>query len=312
MSEKLLQIRFLDNDARGAFALTRPMQVMTAYSMTRDTIRNAERFEPTETNGLYFLVGNGKIYTGKTEQGITRIKQHAYHKDWWDRAIMFLASPKHFTSSIVNELERFSIEYLKENSPYEVMNGQDSGYRGASNFEKEMVEEIFEEAKFDLEFLGIRMTREQGDGRVETAKEDGAEKTVYEKLTDPRAYGWKAVWKDLEAFMTVGRNSDGEYIYIISKGSEVRCCSVESNKGLDRFKRKMMQDGRIVIAFEDKDTDEPDSKVLNLNEDLAVNSPSGAYAFLFGGYPNGWNVWKNDFGEKLEVLREEIENKTLV
>lgn len=310
MSEKLLQIRFRSADARGAFVITHPVQsVIKAYSMTRSTIKDAEAFNPEERNGLYFLVGDGRIYTGKTEQGILRIKQHAYHKDWWDKAIMFLAPTEHFSSSLISELERYSIEYLLENSPYKVENGQGSGFKGASEFEKGRVKDIFEDIKFDMEFLGVRMTKEEMVPKEEAVKK-AIEKPVitYERLKDPKAAGWKANSRDISAAMSIGINSVGEYVYIIEKGSEVIFCDMTTNARLNSRKKEMIADGRISECR----TTEKGKKIGTLTEEVVTDSPSAAYCFLVGGNHNGWDVWRNGNGEPVKTIREAIQKKELM
>ena len=158
-------VKYIADNPESAFIIQRPRSVMTTYCMTRKNITQAAKHSNsigTSLQGVYFLVGRNKIYAGKTEQGITRIKQHVYTKKWWDRAIMFLASPIHFSNNFISELESYVIKDLMDNSPYLTANETLPCYHG----ENQGVEETYKEMRLILNFLGVK-TRKSGTDESE-------------------------------------------------------------------------------------------------------------------------------------------------
>ena len=50
-----------------------------------------------------------QIYIGQTRNGIIRLDDHNRSKDFWNKAIMFLAESRTFTLDMISGLEKFAI-----------------------------------------------------------------------------------------------------------------------------------------------------------------------------------------------------------
>ena len=162
-------VSFVNNNLNSPYIIQKPLSVMRVYCMPRTSMQEWAKLDGTDGSGIYFLLGNNRIYAGKTEQGIVRLKQHLHYKLWWDKAIMFLASPKHFNLSFISELEWYAINDIKANSPYIVENEQIPCIRNISSHEMSLIEDVYEEIKFMLNFLGVKTQTE--DERESLAKQ---------------------------------------------------------------------------------------------------------------------------------------------
>ena len=65
--------------------------------------------------GIYYLINEdednniAQIYIGQTRNGIIRLDDHNRSKDFWNKAIMFLAESRTFTLDMISGLEKFAI-----------------------------------------------------------------------------------------------------------------------------------------------------------------------------------------------------------
>ena len=72
--------------------------------------------------GVYVLCGKQRLYVGKTNQGLGRIKQHDRTKDFWDVAVLFVSSA--FDEEIIAGLESEAIAYVQQHSDFVLENKQ--------------------------------------------------------------------------------------------------------------------------------------------------------------------------------------------
>ena len=205
-------VKYLGDSINSPYIVSRPRSVMTAYCMTRSNITEAMKYAGSQGNlqGVYFLVGHDRIYAGKTEKGVIRIRQHAETKDWWDRAIMFLSSPSHFNLNFISEMEHYAITDIKENSPYQVMNEQIPYFNGDS----QSVEEFYEEIKLIMNFLGVNMNKKGHFDYVEQPvenKKKGKKPLVGEQLPTPYD---EAGWVIDEILDTAGKPVEWKWVTV--------------------------------------------------------------------------------------------------
>ena len=99
---------------------------------------------------------NGKMYIGQTQKGISRLDDHNAKKDFWNKAILFLADSQHFTLNIISGLEKFAIQKAIDANRYQVDNKAVPKYK-ISEYDQPLVEEIYEEIEFIMATLGFRM-----------------------------------------------------------------------------------------------------------------------------------------------------------
>ena len=111
--------------------------------------------------GVYFLINDdtgslSKIYIGQTRNGISRLDDHNAKKDFWNKAILFLADSQHFTLNIISGLEKYAIQKAIDANRYQVDNKAVPKYK-ISEYDEPLVEEIYEEIEFIMATLGFRM-----------------------------------------------------------------------------------------------------------------------------------------------------------
>ena len=94
----MIQINdYVDDNPNGIIKSNLRLSPITAYIVPRSLLSKTRDIEGIENPGVYFLVGeNGEnsipeMYIGETSKGIKRIFDHDKHKEFWGKAILFLA-----------------------------------------------------------------------------------------------------------------------------------------------------------------------------------------------------------------------------
>lgn len=103
---------------------------MVTIVIPRELLSEAKGLPEIPKRGIYYLLDDNKgrlkrVYAGQTVQGIQRLDDHNQRKDWWNKAVMFLAPDTEFSMDVVSGLESIAIKYIKEHGAYEVENTND-------------------------------------------------------------------------------------------------------------------------------------------------------------------------------------------
>lgn len=96
------------------------------------------------------------MYIGQTQNGIARLDQHNAKKNFWNKAILFLADSEHFNLNILSGLEKFAIQKASDANRYDMDNKVIPKYK-ISEYDLPLIEEIYEEIEFIMGVLGYRM-----------------------------------------------------------------------------------------------------------------------------------------------------------
>ena len=153
----------LQNNGDGPLVIHIPLHAMTGYIIPRGSVSEAATLEGIHRQGIYFLVGDNKIYIGQTRNGLTRIQQHLTAKDWWDRALLFLAPGTEFDLDTISGLEKTGIEKAFKNSPYEVMNKDMPTYEARTPYSKLLIDTCYSEIETILNVFGIKTKKAAGE-----------------------------------------------------------------------------------------------------------------------------------------------------
>lgn len=97
-----------------------------------------------------------QIYVGQTRNGILRLDDHNRSKDFWNKAIMFLADNKTFSLDMISGLEKFAIIKAQESKRYKVENTVVPKYE-IDEYDMASVEEIYDEIQFIMGTQGYKM-----------------------------------------------------------------------------------------------------------------------------------------------------------
>ena len=210
-----------------------------------------------------------QIYVGQTRNGVSRLDSHNQSKDFWNKAIMFLADSKTFFLDMISGLEAYAIRKATESRRYQVENAVNPKFE-IDEYDLPLIEEVYEEIKFIMATQGYKMENSKtplNEGHILHTTRNGI-----------KAYGFY----------------DGDKFEVL-EGSEVDMSRRCHSDNVEKQRQTAIQNGNISVV---------DGK-YKLNVSVSFTSPSSASMFILGGSTNGWVEWKNKDGKTLdEILRK--------
>ena len=269
---KKLETIYHNGQPDGIRSIRRNLSTMTVYVIPRPLLSEAKNISGINRPGIYYLINESddnkiaQIYVGQTRNGIARLDDHNRSKDFWNKAIMFLAESKTFTLDMISGLEKFAIMKAQESKRYKVENTVVPKYE-IDEYDLASVEEIYDEIQFIIGTQGYKMDD-------------------YKTSLDETAV-LHTTRNSIEAFGIY----DGEKFEVL-EGSQV---NIDKKVSLERYNKQrteLLENGSITKI---------DGKYI-LNVVLTFNTPSGASDFILGGSTNGWTEWKNKDGKTLDEL----------
>ena len=266
---KKLETIYHNGQPDGIRSIRRNLSTMTTYVIPRPLLSEAKNISGITRPGIYYLINE----SGQTRNGINRLDDHNRSKDFWNKAIMFLAESKTFTLDMISGLEKFAIMKAQESKRYKVENSVVPKYE-IDEYDLVAVEEVYDEIQFIMATQGYKM--------------DDAKRTINE-----------------ERILHTSRNGiaacgmyDGEKFEVLD-GSEINMDKPAHLLSYNRLRDELLSKQSIVKAGE--------KYILNVTLDF--NTPSGASNFVLGGSTNGWIEWKDRDGKTLdELFRKQIIN----
>lgn len=269
---KKLEMIYHNGQPDGIRSIRRNLSTMTTYVIPRPLLSEARNISGINRPGIYYLIneddGNKiiQLYIGQTRNGITRLDDHNRSKDFWNKAIMFLAESKTFTLDMISGLEKFAIIKAQESKRYKVENNVVPKYE-IDEYDLAAVEEIYDEIQFIMATQGYKL-----DDAKTALNEAEILHTTRNGIAAFGAY-------------------DGEKFEVL-EGSQI---NMERPAHLPKYNRQREEllSKQSIVKSEDK-------YVLKIT--LEFNTPSGASDFVLGGSTNGWVEWKNKDGKTLDEL----------
>lgn len=271
-TSKKLETIYHNGQPDGIRFIRRNLSTMTVYVIPRPLLTEAKSISGINRPGIYYLINESddntiaQIYIGQTRNGIARLDDHNRSKDFWNKAIMFLADNKTFTLDMISGLEKFAIVKAQESKRYKVENTVVPKYE-IDEYDMASVEEIYDEIQFIMGTQGYKMD----DAKASLNQADILHTTR----------------NGIEAFGIY----DGEKFEVL-EGSQI---NIGKEVHLERYNKQrdeLLKNGSISQI---------DGKYI-LNVILDFNTPSGASDFVLGGSTNGWTEWKNKDGKTLDEL----------
>ena len=269
---KKLEIIYHNGQPDGIRSIRRNLSTMTTYVIPRPLLSEARNISGINRPGIYYLIneddGNKiiQLYIGQTRNGITRLDDHNRSKDFWNKAIMFLAESKTFTLDMISGLEKFAIIKAQESKRYKVENTVIPKYE-IDEYDLAAVEEIYDEIQFIMATQGYKL-----DDAKATLNEAEILHTTRNGIAAFGAY-------------------DGEKFEVL-EGSQIH---MEKPTRLSKYNRQREEllSKQSIVKSEGR-------YILKIT--LEFNTPSGASDFVLGGSTNGWIEWKNKAGKTLDEL----------
>ncbi len=270
---KKLETIYHNGQPDGIRSIRRNLSTMTVYVIPRPLLADAKSISGINRPGIYYLINESddnkiaQIYIGQTRNGIARLDDHNRSKEFWNKAIMFLAESKTFTLDMISGLEKFAIQKAQESKRYTVENTVVPKYE-IDEYDMASVEEIYDEIQFIMGTQGYKMD----DAKASLNEADILHTTR----------------NGIEAFGVY----DGEKFEVL-EGSMVS--AKIQNSAPDRVKtlrNTATTTGDI----------QQEGNTYRLKKSMSFSSPSYAAAFVLGTSANGWTEWKNKDGKTLDEL----------
>lgn len=270
---KKLETIYYNVQPDGIRSIRRHLSTMTTYVIPRPLLAEAKKISNTNRPGIYYLISendNNKIaqlYVGQTRNGIIRLDDHNRLKDFWNKAIMFLADSKTFTLDMISGLEAYAINKATDAKRYKVENTVNPKYE-IDEYDLPLIEEVYEEIRFIMATQGYKM--ESSENSINEAN------TLHTTRNGVKAFG---------AY-------DGDHFEVL-EGSQIDFSRRVKLEKYNAQREKLLNDGDIIA---DK------NGVYILKVSLEFNTPSGASDFVLGGSTNGWIEWKNREEKTLDEI----------
>ena len=269
---KKLEMIYHNGQPDGIRSIRRNLSTMTTYVIPRPLLSEAKNISGINRPGIYYLIneddGNKivQLYIGQTRNGIARLDDHNRSKDFWNKAIMFLAESKTFTLDMISGLEKFAIIKAQKSKRYKVENNVVPKYE-IDEYDLAAVEEIYDEIQFIMATQGYKMNDAKS-----TINEGDILHTTRNGITAFGIY-------------------DGEKFEVL-EDSQI---NIEKPARLQRYNRQ-----RAELLSQQSIVDVDGKYILKVTLDF--KTPSGASDFVLGGSTNGWVEWKNKDGKTLDEL----------
>lgn len=271
---KKLETIYHNGQPDGIRSIRRNLSTMTVYVIPRPLLAEAKTISGINRPGIYYLINENddnkiaQIYVGQTRNGIIRLDDHNRSKDFWNKAIMFLADNKTFSLDMISGLEKFAIIKAQESKRYKVENTVVPKYE-IDEYDMASVEEIYDEIQFIMGTQGYKMDN------VKSSTSSDIFHTTRNGISALGIY-------------------DGEKFQVL-EGSQININKPVHLARYNKQRAELLASGEISQV---------DGKYF-LNITIEFNTPSGASDFVLGGSTNGWVEWKNSEGKTLnEIFRK--------
>ena len=269
---KKLEIIYHNGQPDGIRSIRRHLSTMTTYVIPRPLFSEAKKLSGINRPGIYYLISENddnkiaQIYIGQTRNGVVRLDDHNRSKDFWNKAIMFLADSKTFSLDMISGLEAYAIGKAHDSKRYKVENSVNPKYE-IDEYDLPLIEEVYEEIQFIMATQGYKM-----DNSKVTLNEANTLHTTRNGITAFGVY-------------------DGEHFEVL-EGSEIDMNRKCHSATMEKQRQTALANGNIVSV---------DGK-YKLTVSVSFTSPSSAGQFVLGGSINGWVEWKDKDGKTLDEL----------
>ena len=271
-TSKKLETIYHNGQPDGIRSIRRHLSTMTAYVIPRPLLAEAKKITGINRPGIYYLINENdenkiaQIYIGQTRNGVVRLDDHNRSKDFWNKAIMFLADSKTFSLDMISGLEEYAIIKAHESNRYKVENSVKPKYE-IDEYDLPSIEEVYEEIQFIMATQGYKL---------DNARASLNESSVFHTTRNGiKAYG---VY-------------DGDKFQVL-EGSQIDISKIIPFNKLQTQRDEALKNGDIVF----------ENGIYILKKSMEFSSPSAASCFVLGGNTNGWLEWKNQDGKTLDEI----------
>jgi hypothetical protein len=277
-----LRIFVADGDPDGLRLVTRSNWIGKAVVFPRalfTQVRNRDEFKQT---GVYLLLGPGTegdgemLYVGEGDPVLERLKGHYAGKDFWTRAVFFVAGTEHLNKAHVQYLEAKLLDRARAAKRTRLDNANSPTEPTLSEADRAFMNVFLDNVLGILPLLGIDafeqspITISSSETPLLTCHGKGVSATGYDT---PQGFVVKAG----SLATTVEAPSFREYF-----------------PNLGKLRSELLARGVLV----------PAGGKLRFTQDYTFNSPSQASSVVFATSANGRVDWKDSSGRTLKQLQE--------
>lgn len=277
-----LRIFVADGDPDGLRVVERSNWIGKALIFPRALLPTVKQREELGQTGVYLLLGpreDGEgemLYVGEGDPIRPRLESHYGQKDFWNRAVCFVAAPGQLNKAHVQFLEANLVRLAKAAKRLPLDNGNQPTEPSLSEADCADMQVFLENMLGMLPVLGIHAfehtttSASSGTATVLTCKGKGLLASGYE----------------------------GTQGFVVKAGSLAAGKTVPSMqqhvRGCFDLRQQLIQNGVM----------QPDGEDYRFAQDYAFSSPSMAAAVVLGRSANGRVDWKDSGGRTLKEIQE--------
>jgi hypothetical protein len=247
-----------------------------------DVLRRPE----AKRNGAYFLLGDDeeavggvRCYIGRTENFISRFRDHSAKKEFWDRMVLVTSKDDSFTEGHWGYLEWRLVELAKQAARVTLVNGNDPQGRKLSEAQASDMEAFLEQLQIVLPVLGVNAIRVRSASALSPEATDAS--PVFSLLNKKHNVSARAQQLGDEFTML-----EGSQVVAVWAGTGKAESTERAYTAYRARHQQLVADGAIAL--------EGGSGILT--RDIPFSSPSTAAAVALGRSSNGRLEWKSADG----------------
>ena len=278
----ILHILVADGDPDGLRIVERSNWSGKALMFPRALYTQVRTRSEFKQAGVYLLLGprpdgpGETLYIGEGDPVLDRLDSHFANKEFWQRAVFFVAGPGQLNKAHVQYLEAQLVSRAKAAKQMPLQNGNTPSEPSLSEADRAYMEVFLQNLLGILPVLSIQ------------AFEHGASSLPKEKYPTLTCQGRGAT--------ATGR--DTPQGFVVQSGSFAAADEVPSLKehfpNVCNLRADLLKSGVLV----------PENGKLRFTQDYTFNSPSLAAAVVMARSSNGRVDWKDAHGTTLKQLQE--------
>ena len=268
---KTVTTYLVDGDPKGTRYAFISNKICQMFVVPRSNLDYLDKQKKLHKPAFYILIGEDEMakpqaYIGETENFRERVKDHDQKKTFWQKALIFVSKDADMTKTDVQYLEHLAVQLAKHINRYGLQeNKQTPKEPNLPEYQKDAMDEFFEDIKFLTSFIGISI--------FETASVNQLPVFHFKR----RGANARGVY-DGNGF-TVLRDS------VLSKDAVSSCHAIARREMIIKDYSMANENGNPVLT-----------------SDISFSSPSTAASICGGCSSNGWVEWKNDKGQTLDEV----------
>jgi len=278
-----LTIFVADGDPDGLQIVERTNWNGKAVVFPRATYADVRQRDEFSQTGVYLLLGPDEdsdrdmLYVGEGDLVRDRFNQHIVNKDFWTRAVFFVAGPGQLNKAHVKYLEHRLVDLGNRAKRVKLENGNAPSAPKLSESDRAAMDVFLGNMLGILPVLGVNAFEQSSAAAIATP-------------SNPLLY--------CESSKGKGTGKDTPQGFVVLEGSLASLTEVPSmSKHLPHISklRKMLVENGVFVE---------DGKFYRMTQDYTFSSPSQATDVLFGTSTNGREAWRDASGRTLKEIQE--------